>query len=117
MLHHNAIENLWRYLKISVTPKLHLLFVHLLRFLERVQGLGDLGEDAGERAHQEEARNESRVGAVLNLEKKGRTKSQFEAMKKSAMVKETMSEFKKKSKGNFIIDGPNQADNNGTERK
>ena len=43
MLHCDAIENLWRYLKMSVTPKFHLLFVHLLIFLERVQGLGDLG--------------------------------------------------------------------------
>ena len=51
MLHCDAIDNLWRYLKISVTPKLHILFVHLLRFMERVQGLGDLGEDAGEWAH------------------------------------------------------------------
>ena len=59
MLHRDTIENLWRYLKMSVTPKLHLLFVHLLRFLERVQGFGDLGEDSGERVHQEEARNES----------------------------------------------------------
>ena len=55
MLHRDAIENLWRYLKISVTPKLHILFVHLLIFLERVQGFDDLGEDAGERAHQEES--------------------------------------------------------------
>ena len=38
-------------------------------------------------------------------------------MKKSAMVKETMSEFKKKSKRNFIIDGPSQAENNGMKRK
>ena len=67
---HDEIENLWRYLKMSVTPKLHLLFVHLLIFLERVQGFGDLGEDAGERAHQEEARNDIRVGAVVNLEKR-----------------------------------------------
>ena len=74
-LHHDAIENLWRYLKISVTPKLHLLFVHLLRFLERVQGFSHIGEDDGERAHQEKARNESRVGAVVNLLKKERTKS------------------------------------------
>ena len=78
MLHRDEIENLWRYLKMSVTPKLHPLFFHLLRFLERVQGFGDLGEDAGERAHQEEARNESRVGAVVNPSKKERTKSQFE---------------------------------------
>ena len=98
MLHRDAIENLWRYLKISVTLKLHSLFVHLLRFLEQVQGFGDLGEDAGEWAHQEEARNESRVGAVENLAKKERTKSHLEAIKKSAMVKETMSEFKQKSK-------------------
>ena len=48
MRHHNAIENLWRYLKMSVTPKLHLLSVHLLRFLERVQGFVNLGEDDGE---------------------------------------------------------------------
>ena len=53
MLHCYAIENLWRYLKMSGTPKLHLLFVHLLRFLERVQVFGDLGEDASEWAHQE----------------------------------------------------------------
>ena len=102
---------------MSVTPKLHILFVHLLIFLERVQGFGDLGEDSGERAHQEEARNESQVGAMVNLAKKERTKSQFEAMNKSAMVKETMSEFKHKSKSNFIIDGPSQAENNGMENK
>ena len=59
MRHCDAIENLRIYLKRSVTPKLHLLFVHLLRFMERVQGFSDLGEDAGEQAHQEEARNES----------------------------------------------------------
>ena len=92
-----------------MTPKLYLLSVHFLRFLEQVQGFGDLGLDAGERAHQKEARNESRVGAVVNLEKKERTKSQFKAMKKSATVKETMSEFKQKPKRNFIIDGPSQA--------
>ena len=59
MLHRDAIDNFWRYLNISVTPKLHLLFVHLLIYLKRVQGFGDLGEDFGERAHQEEASNES----------------------------------------------------------
>ena len=49
--------------------------------------------------------------------KKERTKSKFEAMKKSAMVKETMSRFQQKSKRNFIIDGSSQAENNGMERK
>ena len=102
---------------MSVTPKLHILFVHLLRFLERVQGFGDLGEDTGEQVHQEEAGNESQEGAVVNIVKQERTKSQFEAMKKSAMVKETMSEFRQSSKRNFIIDGQIQADNNGMESK
>ena len=49
------------------------------------------------------------MGAVVNLAKKERIKSQFEAIKKSTIVKETMSEFKQKSKRNFIIDGPSQA--------
>ena len=98
---------------MSVTPKLHLLFVHQLRFMERVQGFGDPGKDAGERAHQEEARHNIRVGTVVNLAKQERTKSQFKAMKKSAMAIETMSEFKQKSKRNFIIDGPSQSENNG----
>ena len=62
--------------------------------LQSMPEFGDLGEDAGERAHQEEARNESRVGAVVNLAKRERTKSQFEAMKKSAKVKEMISELK-----------------------
>ena len=54
---------------------------------------------------------------MVNLAKRERTKSQFKAMKKSAMVKETMSEFKQNSKWNFIIDGPSQADINGMKRK
>ena len=54
---------------------------------------------------------------MVNIAKKERTKSQFEAMKNSAMVKETMSDFKQKSKRNIIIYGPSQSENNGMERK
>ena len=57
------------------------------------------------------------MATVVNIAKKERTNSQLEAMKKSAMVKETISEFKQKSKRNFIIDGPILAENNGMERK
>ena len=57
------------------------------------------------------------MSAVVNLAKNERTKSQFEAMNKSAMVKEMMSEFKKNPKRNFIIDGSSQAENNGMKRK
>ena len=38
-------------------------------------------------------------------------------MKKSEMVKEMMGEIKQKSKSNFIIYGPSQAENNGMEMK
>ena len=54
---------------------------------------------------------------MVNLAKKERTKSQFEAMKKSAKVKEMISELKKKSKRKFNIDGPSRAEENGMERK
>ena len=86
-------------------------------FLQSMPAFGNLGEDAGERAHQEEARNESRVGVVANLEKKERTKSQFEVIQKSEKVEEMMSELKQKSKMKFNIDGPSRAGENGTERK
>ena len=43
------------------------------------------------------------MDAVVNLAKKERTRSQFEAMKKSAMVKETMCGFKQKSKGTSLL--------------
>ena len=78
----------------------------MTEFLQSVPTFGDLGQDAGERTHQEEARNESPVGAVINLAKNERTKSQFEAMMKSAKVKEMMSELKQNSKRKFNIDGP-----------
>ena len=54
----------------------------MTELLQSMPEFGDLGEDAGKRAHQEEARNESRVGAVVNLAKRDRTKSQFEATKR-----------------------------------
>ena len=42
----------------------------MTEFLQSMPTFGDLGEDAGERAHQEEARNEIRVGAVINIAKR-----------------------------------------------
>ena len=54
---------------------------------------------------------------MINIGKKERTKSQFEAMKKSAKVKDMMSDLKKKSKRKFKIAGPSRAEENGTERK
>ena len=89
----------------------------MTELLQSIPSFGDLEEDDGERAHKEEARNESRVGAVVNLTKKERTKSKFEARKKSAKVKETMSELKQNSKRKFNIDGPSEAEDKGIESK
>ena len=78
----------------------------MTEFVQSIPAFADFGEDAGERAHQEEARNESRVGAVVNLAKKERTKSQFESTNKSAKVKDMMGELKQRSKKKFKLDGP-----------
>ena len=45
---------------------------YMTEFLQSMPAFGELGEDAGERAHQEEARNESRVEAVANIAKNER---------------------------------------------
>jgi hypothetical protein len=48
----NAAMGSWRQLKLSVTPKLHLLEVHAIPFLKRLGGLGDFDEEFVERCHQ-----------------------------------------------------------------
>ena len=52
---------------MSVTPKMHCIEDHAINLLRLTRGMGDIGEDAGERAHQEEARNERRIWAVRGL--------------------------------------------------
>ena len=69
--------NLWRYLKSSVTPKLHCIEDHAVTFIQYKNSFGDIGEDVGERAHQGEIRNKARVAAVHNIKKKETAKSNF----------------------------------------
>ena len=57
--HITCLSSIWRRLGISVTPKLHLLKTHLIPALRWLKGCGDLGKDAGERAHQEGVRNDA----------------------------------------------------------
>ena len=57
------------------------------------------------------------MGTLVNIAKKERTKSQFEAMIRSAKVEEMMSYLKKNSKRKFNIDGPSRAEENVMERK
>ena len=67
---------------------MHILLKHSVDFLERTQGFGDLGEDAGERAHQTESKTESRVVAIKNLVKKENIKAQYEYMANNPSVME-----------------------------
>ena len=78
--HQDNIEKLWYIHDMNSTPKLHILLDHACDFLKHTQGFGDLGEDAGERAHQLEGQNENRVGAIKDNIKKENCKSQFKHM-------------------------------------
>ena len=88
--------NLWRYLKTSVTPKLHCIEDHTVTFLQYKNSFGDIGEDVGEQAHQEETHSKARVVAVHNIKNKEITKIHFEAMAKNVKMK--VEELKQRSK-------------------
>ena len=45
-----------RYLRMSVTTKSHLMEDHSLEQQEELDGICDLGEDFGERNHQDQAK-------------------------------------------------------------
>jgi hypothetical protein len=99
--HRDQIMALYRHLKMSITPKLHCVEDHAIYLLRQHLGFGDIGEDAGERAHQEGTKNEERVAAVKTLAKKELTKSQFEVMKYNPGVKIVSETIQKKGKRKF----------------
>jgi hypothetical protein len=61
--HVEHILYLWRYLGLSVTPKIHCIEDHIIPLLRKLRGIDDLGEDAGERALQ--------IGACFEARSKG----------------------------------------------
>jgi hypothetical protein len=56
--HVEKLSKIWRFLKLPETPQAHLVFVHSIRKLKQTGGMGDNGEDAVERDHQRETKNE-----------------------------------------------------------
>src|SRR5688500_2081812 len=84
--HCKCINALWVPLKLSITPKMHVMLSHAVEFLSYIQGFGDLGEDAGKQAHQQEQHNKLRVSGVKGIVKKENCKLQFELMYNSAKV-------------------------------
>ena len=78
------------------SPKVHSIKDHAIYLLEKFGGYGDLGEDAGEKAHQDEAKIEARVAAI-----KESTKSTYEAMAKKDSVRAVVDDLTQKSKRTY----------------
>ena len=67
-------------LGFNITPKLHCLECHAVHFLWKHRGFSDLAEDAGERAHQLEARKDLRfVAAQQSHSRREAAKAAIEA--------------------------------------
>jgi hypothetical protein len=78
-LYRNRALALERYLGMSVTTKSHLAEDHSVEQQEDLDGIGDLGEDFGERNHQDEAKADRHLGCVRNLQlgSRSRAKKKF----------------------------------------
>jgi hypothetical protein len=66
-LYRDQVLALERYLSMSITTKSHLAEDHSVQQQEDLDGIGDLGEDFGERNHQDEAKANQRLGCVRNF--------------------------------------------------
>ncbi|KAL7557672.1 hypothetical protein ACA910_021095 [Epithemia clementina (nom. ined.)] len=83
--HVELVGSVWRALDINVTPKMHLIEKHCPEIMDMLDGMGDLGEDEGERGHQTGHDDQLRCRS-LNHEAKTNTILQFEAMRKDCAV-------------------------------
>jgi hypothetical protein len=114
--HRDRISNLWRYLRLSATPKAHLVEGHAIGLCEKHGGFGGLGEDEGERAHQTGAKDEKRYGGMSDYGKKARSMNQYEKMEKNSGVAAKKQELKELTKRKFK-DPPKSAEDRRAESK
>jgi hypothetical protein len=75
-----------RYLGMSITTKSHLAEDHSCEQQDDFGGIGDNGEDFGERNHQDEAKADRRLGCVRNFAKREAIKSKEEVQVKDEKV-------------------------------
>jgi hypothetical protein len=87
-----------RYLGMSVTTKSHLMEDHSLEQQEELDGIGDLGEDFGERNHQDQAKADQHLGCVRNFATRETIKSKEEVQTKDKKVQAKITEIKGKRK-------------------
>jgi hypothetical protein len=78
---------------------MHFVEDHLVDVVTRFRGVGDLGEDEGERGHQTGHRNEMRTKSMRNYHAKAWSHAQTEAIARDPGVREyqaTVAEEKKR---------------------
>ncbi len=87
-----------RYLGMSITPKTHVMDDHSIQQLVATHGFADLGEDAGERNHQDEAKADRRLGAIRDYALKEAFKSKDEVKRKNPKVEAKIAQLVDKNK-------------------
>ena len=107
--HRDQVLALWRFLGMSVTPKLHAIEDHLLEYLRRFGGIGDIGEDEGERGHQLGAMNEGRYKALRDNKAKATAHASWGSMMKNEKVKEQVKQVKVDAKRNIKKSPPTES--------
>jgi hypothetical protein len=87
-----------RHLGMSITPKTHVMDDHSIQQLIATYGFADLGEDAGERNHQDEAKADRRLGAIRDYVLKEAFKSKDEVKRKNPKVEAKIAQLVDKNK-------------------
>jgi hypothetical protein len=87
-----------RYLGMSRTTKSPLMEDHAVEQQQELNGFGDIGEDFGERKHQDQAKADRRLGCVRNFAVREAIKSREEVQVKEEKVQAKIHEIKGKHK-------------------
>jgi hypothetical protein len=87
-----------RHLSMSMTSKSHFSGCHAVEQQEMLEGIGDMGEDAGERNHQDEAKADRRLGCVRHFGTRETTKSKEEVQMKNETVQAKIADINQKRK-------------------
>jgi hypothetical protein len=96
--HRDNVLAFWRYVGLSVTPKMHCLEDHVVPYMEKYGGFGDMGEDEGERGHQVGHGNEDRSRNLRNHTAKASAHAEWEAMVKNEDVRARVLSVAEKAK-------------------
>ena len=96
--HRDRFLALERCLCMSTTTKSHWSGCHSVEQQEALEGVGGVGEDCGERNHQDEAKADRRLGCVGHFPTRENIKSKEEVQRKDTRVQAKMGEIEGKRK-------------------